>query len=182
MQCDQINIFMRGRSFVFERTRSQLVIRLYKQYIVSEISLRMGQSRKGFIYCSWVYVIVGMYKFHFYILRQASPPELCQPGLIERAYLSSRVDAGSAFFHAAMTRKTPTFLHDWKRPPCHVVCIRFLFLVLKTTPSLKVQHVYLFAVQDLLQQSGWQMQASAITRERVESQTHTFGLTFPGEF
>ena len=37
--------------------------------------------------------------------------------LSERAYLSSRVNAISAFFHAALTRKTPTFLPgSWKRP------------------------------------------------------------------
>ena len=37
--------------------------------------------------------------------------------LSERAYLSSRVNAGSAFFHAALTWKTPTFLPgSWKRP------------------------------------------------------------------
>ena len=37
--------------------------------------------------------------------------------LSERAYPSSRVNAGSAFFHAALTWKTPTFLHGrWKRP------------------------------------------------------------------
>ena len=37
--------------------------------------------------------------------------------LSERAYPSSRVNAGSAFFHAALTWKTPTFLTDgWKRP------------------------------------------------------------------
>ena len=37
--------------------------------------------------------------------------------LSERAYLSSRVNALSAFFYAALTRKTPTFLPgSWKRP------------------------------------------------------------------
>ena len=102
--------------------------------------------------------------------------------LSERAYLSSRVNAGSAFFHAAITWKTPTFLHDWKRPPFHVVCIRFRFLVFKDVSRFEGPSRQSFCNQDLLLKSEWQIQASVTTRVRVGSLTHTFDLIFLGEF
>jgi len=102
--------------------------------------------------------------------------------LIERAYLSSRVDAGSAFLHAALTRKTPTFLHDWKRPFVTWFCIRFRFLVFKDVSRFEGPSRQSFCNQDLLLKSEWQIQASVTTRVRAGSLTHTFDLIFLGEF
>ena len=82
-----------------------------------------------------------------------------------------------------MTWKTPTFLRDWKRPPCHVVCIRFRFLVFKDISRFEEGPSRLsFCSKDLLLRTEWQMQRSAITLVRVGSSTRIFGLTFPGEF
>ena len=105
-------------------------------------------------------------------------------GLSERAYLSSRVNALSAFFHAALTRKTPTFLPgSWKRPfvTCFVSVSDLVFAdVFKLQGLLR-----LFFLQSgaFFKKSGCQeISASATTLGRAGSLTHISGLTFLGEF
>ena len=102
--------------------------------------------------------------------------------LIERAYLSSRVNAGSAFFHAAITWKTPTFLHgNWKRP--FVTCfVSVSDLVFNDVSRFEGPSRLSYCSQDLLRKSECQIQASATTRVHAGSLTHTFDLTFLGEF
>ena len=67
-------------------------------------------------------------------------------------------------------------------PLCHVVCIRFRFLVFKDVSRFEGPSRQSFCNQDLLLKSEWQIQASATTRVRAGSLTHTFDLIFLGEF
>ena len=67
-------------------------------------------------------------------------------------------------------------------PPCHVVCIRFRFLVFKDVSRFEGPSRQSFCNQDLILKSGWQIQASVTTRVRAGSLTHTFDLIFLGEF
>ena len=63
-----------------------------------------------------------------------------------------------------------------------MVCIRFRFLVFKDVSRFEGPSRQSFCNQDLLLKSEWQIQASATTRVRAGSLTHTFDLTFLGEF
>ena len=102
--------------------------------------------------------------------------------LSERAYPSSRVNAGSAFFHAALTWKTPTFLTDgWKRP--FVTCfVSVSDLVFNDVSRFGGPSRQFYCNQDLLLKLEWQIQASVTTRVRAGSLMHTFDLIFLGEF
>ena len=106
------------------------------------------------------------------------------PELSERAYLSSRVNAGSAFFHAALTWKTPTFLPgSWKRP--FVTCfVSVSDLVFNDVSRFQVILSQLFYCnQELSRKSGCQdLQINATTLGRAESLTPIFDLTLLGEF
>ena len=122
-----------------------------------------------------------MYELYLYFTKRVPLNWVCLK-LSERAYLSSRVIAGSAFIHAALPWKTPTFLHDWKRPFVTWFCIRFRFLVFKDVSRFEGPSRQSFCNQDLLLKSEWQIQASVTTRVRAGSLTHTFDLIFLGEF
>ena len=63
-----------------------------------------------------------------------------------------------------------------------MVCIRFRFLVFKDVSRFEGPSRQSFCNQDLLLKSEWQIQASATTRVRAGSLTHTFDLIFLGEF
>ena len=106
------------------------------------------------------------------------------PELSERAYLSSRVNAGSAFFHAALTWKTPTFLPgSWKRP--FVTCfVSFSDLVFNDVSRFQgLSHLFYCNQELFLRKSKCQeISASATTLGRAGSLTHISGLTFLGEF
>ena len=105
------------------------------------------------------------------------------PELSERAYLSSRVNAGSAFFHAALTWKTPTFLPgSWKRP--FVTCfVSVSDLVFNDVSRFQGLSRLFYCNQELSRKSGCQdLQTSVTTLGRAESLTPIFDLTFLGEF
>ena len=82
----------------------------------------------------------------------------------------------------ALTWKTPTFLSGrWKRP--FVTCfVSVSDLVFNDVSRFEGPSRRFYCNQDLLLKSEWQIQASATTRVRAGSLTHTFDLTFPGEF
>ena len=63
-----------------------------------------------------------------------------------------------------------------------MVCIHFRFLVFKDVSRFEGPSRQSFCNQDLLLKSEWQIQASATTRVRAGSLTHTFDLIFLGEF
>ena len=105
------------------------------------------------------------------------------PELSERAYPSSRVNAGSAFFHAALTWKTPTFLPDgWKRP--FVTCfVSVSDLVFNDVSQFQGLLSLIYCNQESSRRSVCQeIQASATTPGRAGSLTPIFDLTFLGEF
>ena len=103
--------------------------------------------------------------------------------LSERAYLSSRVNAGSAFFHAALTWKTPTFLPgSWKRP--FVTCfVSVSDLVFNDVSKFQGPSSLFYCNREFLRRSICPViQASATTPGRAGSLTPIFGLTSQGEF
>ena len=105
------------------------------------------------------------------------------PGLSERAYPSSRVNTGSAFLHAALTWKTPTFLPDgWKRP--FVTCFLSVSdLVFNNVSRFQGLLSLFYCNQEFLRRSVCpEIQASATTPGRAGSLTPIFDLTFLGEF
>ena len=105
------------------------------------------------------------------------------PELSERAYLSSRVNAGSAFFHTALSWRTPPFLPgSWKRP--FVTCfVSVSDLVFNDVSKFQGPSSLFYCNQEFLRRSICPViQASATTPGRAGSLTPIFGLTFLGEF